>query len=325
MAFLRKVILLLIAVVFVFLSIQSKEIVFFNEKAFIAPPVIEEIKLFAVGDIMLDRGVEYMVKKHGGGDYRFPFLNMDLRESDILFGNLETVISNRGEKVGSIYSFRSDIESIEGLKYAGFNVVSLANNHALDYQRVALEDTMSLLKENNIDYVGAGYTAKEAFSVKIKEIKGTKIGFLAYTNLGSIYWRAGEKSTGLAWISKKEFPYLKENIIKAKEKVDILIVSLHAGAEYTPLPNSFQEEFAYLVIDAGADLVLGHHPHVIQPLEKYQDGWIIYSLGNFVFDQAFSEETMKGGLLKAIISNKKIQSVSFEEIQMNGFYQPSRN
>jgi len=284
-----------------------------------------QVKLYAVGDIMLDRGVEYMINRFGDGDFRFPFFKIKekLREADILFGNLESVISDKGEKVGSIYSFRADIQALEGLKYAGFNVLSLANNHMFDYQRVALEDAMLRLEEQGIEYIGAGFNAKEAFSVKIKEVKGVKIGFLAYTNLGPVFWRAKlENGTGLAWIDRNSFSYLKENIKEAKEKVDVLVVSLHAGVEYALEPTQFQEDFAHLCIEQGADLVLVHHPHVVQRIEKYKQAWIAYSLGNFVFDQGFSEKTMESIILKVIIENKKIKQVVAEKVKLNPFFQP---
>jgi len=283
-----------------------------------------EINLFFIGDIMLDRGVEYMINKQGKGDFRFPFFKIadELKKADILFGNLEGPISDRGIKVGSIYSFRFKPEAIEGLVYAGFDVLSLANNHMLDYQRVALEDTMNILEENNIDYVGAGFDKEEAFSLKIKEIKNAKIGFLAYTNLGPKNWRAGNENSGMAWIDENDISKIAEDIKKAKEKVDILVVSLHSGEEYKKKPTPFQVSFAKICIDNGADLVIGHHPHVVQGIEKYKDGWIAYSLGNFVFDQDFSEETMKTIILKVLIEDKKIKEVSPEDIEINEYFQP---
>ena len=317
-------IILILTIGFFILSFQSSsEFVTLYDRestAFIKQP--EKITLIAVGDIMLDRGVEYMVKKHGQNDFYFPFSKLNL-EADIVFGNLESVISTQGKKVGSIYSFRAEKQAVLGLKKAGFNVLSLANNHALDYQRIALEDTMISLKENGIDYIGAGFSAEDAFSVKIKEVKGVKIGFLAYTNLGSSLWRARlNGGTGLAWIDRSNFDDLKENIKETKNKVDILVVSLHAGVEYSNLPNSFQKDFAKICLSNGADLILGHHPHVKQPLEKINNGWVAYSLGNFVFDQNFSEETMKGMLLRVTIENKKITQVKKQEIIINSFFQP---
>lgn len=282
------------------------------------------ITIFAVGDIMLDRGVEYMIREKGKGDFKFPFLKIaeDLKEADILFGNLEGPISSQGQKVGSIYSFRMDPRVAEGLKYAGFDVLSLANNHTLDYQRIALEDTMKILKESGIDYVGAGFDRGEAFSVKFREIKGVKIGFLAYTDLGSSSWQAGEDISGMSWIGRQDIEEIEEDVREAKKKVDILIVSLHSGWEYATEPTFFQKEFSQSCIGAGADLVLGHHSHVIQRIEEYGDGWIVYSLGNFIFDQGFSEETMEGLLLEVELVNGKIEGVNPRRIKLSEYFQP---
>lgn len=283
-----------------------------------------EINLLLVGDIMLGRGVEYIINKEGEGNFKFPFLKIDdeLKKSDILFGNLEGPISNRGIKVGSIYSFRFKPEAIDGLLYAGFDVLSLANNHMLDYQRIALEDTMKILKENNIDYIGAGFNKEEAFSLKIKRAKDTKIGFLAYTNLGLENWKAKEEDSGLAWINQNGMDEVKKYIKKSKQNIDILIVSLHAGEEYAENPTNFQISFAQDCINSGADLVVGHHPHVVQKIEKYNNSWIAYSLGNFIFDQHFSEETMESIILKVIIKEKKIKKVYSENIKINKYFQP---
>lgn len=314
------------------LILFSKEIVINPEKSLATLSFEEQLKelknsriiIFAVGDIMLDRGVEYMIEKEGKGDFRFPFLKIaeELGKADLLFGNLEGPISTQGEKVGSIHSFRINPQAIESLKYAGFDILSLANNHIFDYQRTALEDTMKILKESGIDYVGAGFNKEEAFSLRIKRIKDTKIGFLAYTNLGSPSWRARKENSGIGWIDRNDIEEIKKDIEKAKKKVDILIISLHSGWEYSFEPTVFQEEFNKASIEAGADIVLGHHSHVIQRIEKYEKGWIAYSLGNFVFDQGFSEETMKGLLLEIIIVNGRIEEVNSKEIKISESFQP---
>jgi len=284
-----------------------------------AQPII----LMAVGDIMLDRGVKYMIDKYGKGDFSFPFLEVKdyLSKADILFGNLEGPISSRGVQVGSIYSFRFSPTSTLALKNAGFDVLSIANNHMLDYQAIALGDTMANLQKAGIDYVGAGNNETEAFSLKIKEIQGVKIGFLGFENIGPANWKAGADKIGMAWIGW-DFTKIKEIISQSKSQVDILAVSLHAGVEYQPLPDDFQKAFAQMAIDAGADLIIGHHPHVIEPLEKYNNGWIAYSLGNFVFDQYFSKETMEGGILKVEIVDKKISNISLQKVKLNKYYQP---
>jgi len=283
--------------------------------------------LIFVGDIMLNRGVKLAIKKYGNEDFKFPFLKIaeNLREADILFGNLEGPISDKGKKVGSIYSFRNDPKAIEGLKFAGFDILSVANNHIFDYGREAMEDSFLRLKGAEIDYLGGGFNEIEAYSPIIKEVNPStsseqaKIAFLAYTNLGSEYWSAKGNRSGIAWLTTEN---LEKGVKKAKENADLVIVSMHFGEEYKISSSVEQKYFAHLAIDAGADLVIGHHPHVIQEIEKYKEKYIAYSLGNFVFDQNFSEETMKGLMLKVLIKNNKIKEVIPIEIKINKYFQP---
>ena len=290
----------------------------------------DAISILFVGDIMLNRGVEYMIDKEGGEDFKFPFLKIaeDLKKADLLFGNLEGVISDKGYNVGSKYSFRVEPDAINGLVFAGFDIVSLANNHALDYTREALEDCFLILKEAGINHVGAGLNEEEAFSLVVKEINNStgtsqvKVGFLAYTNLGPITWKATKINSGIAWIDKESIEKIKKDVESAKKEVDILAISLHAGKEYSLEPDEFQVFFAKTVIDAGADLVIGHHPHVVQPIEKYKNGWIFYSLGNFIFDQDFSEETMQTQIIKVLIKNGEIEKVTPIDVKLNAFFQP---
>ena len=311
-----------ISVGFIFLNLKNfeKELSFAQVSVFLKVPP-KSVNLFFVGDIMLDRGVEAKIKKYGENDWRFPFLKIaeDLKGADILFGNLEGPISDKGRNVGSIYSFRVDPRAIDGLKYAGFDVLSVANNHLFDYSVTALEDTFLRLKEAGIEYVGGGFDKSEAYAPVIKEVNGFKIAFLAYTNIGMPSWGAKENRSGIAWLTKES---LEEGVKEAKKQADIVIVSFHFGDEYKTQSNAEQKDFAYLAIDSGADLVVGHHPHVVQEIEKYGEGYIAYSLGNFIFDQNFSKETMEGLLLKVFIVNKEIKEVTSAKIKINGFFQP---
>jgi poly-gamma-glutamate synthesis protein (capsule biosynthesis protein) len=294
---------------------------------------INFVTLFFVGDIMLDRGVELKIKKEGNSDFKFPFLKIekDLKEADILFGNLEGPISDKGQKVGSIYSFRMDPKSIDGLLFVGFDILSVANNHMFDYSRMAMEDTFSRLEKSGIDYVGGGFNEAEAYSPKIKEINpirkskisngasGTKIAFLAFNDIGALSWEAKGERSGMALLDKDK---LEKSIKNAKTQADLVVVSMHFGDEYKTSPTLKQKTIAQFAIDSGADLVVGHHPHVIEPVEQYKEGWIAYSVGNFIFDQNFSEETMKGLILKVFIENGKIKEVVPVEFKINQNFQP---
>lgn len=277
------------------------------------------VTLLFVGDIMLSRLIGSIMVKNN--DWRYPFLGMAdfLTAADVTFGNLEGPLSNRGIKMGSIYSFRDDPKVIEGLAYAGFDVLSLANNHIWDYGSDALVDTMSILELANIDFVGAGLDYEVAHKPLIKEVGKTKIAYLGYTNLLPESLGAKEAEPAIALLNTNT---VGEDIKTAKSLADIVVVSIHWGNEYETKENEFQKTTAHALIDAGADLIIGHHPHVRQPLEQYGNGFIIYSLGNFVFDQNFSEDTKEGGVLKVIIKNKKIDSVKELKIRFNESYQP---
>lgn len=274
--------------------------------------------LIFVGDIMLSRQVGNKMKKLN--DWKWPFEKIAdyLAGADLTFGNLEGPISSQGRNVGSIYSFRADPKAIEGLKYAGFDILSVANNHMGDWSRAAMEDTFKILKENGIDYVGGGMNEQEAHSAKIKEVNGVKFGFLAYTSLGAKWTEAIASSSGIAWLSKEK---IQEDISKAKQKADIVIVSIHFGDEYKQKANNFQKDMAQAAIDAGASLVIGHHPHVTEETEQYNGGFIAYSLGNFIFDQTFSKETMEGMLLKATFEGKNVKNIETEKINISKEFQ----
>lgn len=287
------------------------------------------ITLLFAGDIMLDRGVEFYITQHN--DWKFPFLRIadTLRKADLAFGNLESVISDKGQNLGSIYSFQADPKALEGLTFAGFDVLSVANNHSMDYGMEAFLDSLQLLKKTGVSYVGGGTNIENAHSLVIKEIKGAKIGFLGYTNLGSSLWQATDKTPGIAWVDENTVFEFQKNIAAAKEQSDILIVSVHFGEEYQTEPNEIQKLIAKSAIDAGANIVIGHHPHVIQPVEYVCNqvthicGWVAWSLGNFVFDQGFSPKTMEGLLLEVIIQDKKITRVTPRSIYLNTIFQPS--
>lgn len=268
--------------------------------------VVKKSTLLFSGDIMLSRSVGDKIKKTG--DWRWPFLKIsDITSgADLFFGNLEGPISDGGVDMKSVYSFKADSRVADGLKYAGFDVLSVANNHMGDWGTEAFDDTLEILDENNIDFIGGGKNNKEAYDFKIKEVNGIRFAFLGYTALSARHIWADDDASGVALLDVDK---LKEGIKKAREKSDAVIVSIHFGEEYQIASNKYQQSIARKAIDAGASLVIGHHPHVVQEIEKYKDGYIAYSLGNFVFDQLFSKETMEGMLLKVVFDGGAIKNV----------------
>jgi len=296
------------------LALQLEETRFLKEQS-------KEITLLFVGDIMLARGIAGQIKKYQ--DPRYPFLKIasTTQSVNLTFGNLEGPISSRGKNQGSIYSFRANPEVIKGLKFAGFDILSLANNHILDWGKQALEDTITILNNNSIKTIGAGRNYQEANKPVIINFNIVKIAFLAYTNL---YPRSLEATEGKAGISSFETEKVKQAISQIKQTgaADIVIISFHWGDEYQIHSNKTQQNIAHALIDAGADLIIGHHPHSIQEIEPYRNGWIAYSLGNFIFDQNFSKETQQGLVLKIKIQNKKIVEVKPLKIKFSKTFQP---
>ena len=232
-----------------------------------------------VGDIMLDRGVEYLVKQNS---IYYPFQNIShfLRGIDIVFGNLEgPVVENPPQFPDDSLKFAFTPEVIKGASWSHFNLFSLSNNHTPDMGKEGSEETKEWLKKYGINFVG-------------DPLSGSS------DNLNSSFYR--DDITFLAF--NQIFPFMdkEEEIIKTIKMVkssnpdNFLIVSMHWGEEYKLINSPVQQSLAHRIIEAGGDLIIGHHPHVVQNIEKYQGKLIFYSLGNFIFDQYFSTETQEG-------------------------------
>ena len=282
----------------------------------------EEVSLIAVGDISYSRGVEKTIKKQKNINYPFLKIGDFLRSSDLVFGNLETPITAGREISDREMIFRSNPGTEQALKNAGFSILSLANNHTPNFGESGLKDTFNYLKKADLDYIGAGENEIEANRPIYREKKGIKFAFLAYNDLDVVpaSYEASDQRAGTAFMNNEK---MIKAVKAAKEKVDFVIVSMHAGIEYTGKPNSSQTNFAHAAIDAGADLVIGHHPHVVQTMEEYKGKYIFYSLGNFVFDQAWSLDTKEGLAIKVYFTKSGISKISLLPITMKNFAQPS--
>lgn len=285
---------------------------------FLPPPVF---KLRAVGDLMLDRGVEQMVLRHGDGNYDFVFARIGELASgtDLLFGNLEGPVAYGGTDGGGLYSFHMSPLVLPALVQAGFGLVSIANNHLADWGRTSFLETMDNLKKHNIKFVGGGVNLSEATSPVIFEKDGLKIGFLAFSDVGPAGLSAGSTTAGVLFVREETFA----NIIKtASQLVDVLVISIHWGDEYQPIHNARQEMLAEMALDAGAKVILGHHPHVIQDQYRSGNKYVAYSLGNFVFDQNFSLETMEGLVLDLEIDKNGVRQARERRVNLNEAFQP---
>lgn len=258
-------------------------------------PSIEKTPEFVIitfaGDVMFDRGVKGSVNKNFNGDYNELLKNVEIFKMDgISFLNLEGPVSDIGHNVGSIYSFRMNPVVIEVLKNSGVDIVNFANNHVGDYSTIAFKDTLKRLTDGNMLFTGAGDNYTSAITPTVIEKNNIKTCFLGFSDVGPTWMEAQADTAGILLASDPNF----SNIIKqAKTSCDVLIVSFHWGEEYQP-HNARQSKLAHLAIDSGADIIVGAHPHVAQDIEIYKNKPIMYSLGNFIFDQYFSPETMQG-------------------------------
>ena len=243
-----------------------------------------EVRLLAVGDVMLGRYIAKVMNSRGA-DYPFQEVAANLKRGDIVFGNLEAVVCDDGLAPvfpDKPFNFHASPSAAKALKTAGFHVMSLANNHAMDYGPEALAETRRLLEENGIIAFGAGEDIAAARTSVIITAKGVRFAFLGYGVAHSRRVYARRSGPGIAPI---EINMIRKDIEAIRGKVDVLVVSLHWGKEYDTIPSQKQRQEAHQIIDWGADLILGHHPHVMQGIETYKGKVIAYSLGNFVFDQ----------------------------------------
>ena len=238
------------------------------------------VTLAAVGDVLLDRGVSAQMRRRGDA-HPFKEVRAVLRAYDLVFFNLECPLSRRGVARRTDVAFRGRPEHAKLLRWAGFSVASLANNHTLDYGREALMDTVAAVEGAGITAVGAGKDMARATRVRVVEVRGLRVGFLAYTDVPNAGTTILPQEPSVAGADLVD---LRKKVAQVAPKVDVLVVSFHWGVEYMKQPTRRQEKLAQTAIDAGAHLILGHHPHVLQPLGSYRGRPIVYSAGGFVWD-----------------------------------------
>lgn len=274
-----------------------------------------ETNIIAAGDIMLGRGVAKSLKARGAG-FSYPFAGVKsiLEQGDIVFANLEHPLTERVESLDpkSKIVLKAEPEAVSGLAFAGFNIMSLANNHIMDYYKSGLLDTMETLKTNQILHAGAGENLLQAREPAILEKNGVSVGVLAYTEMAGIVHPGNPPiqfaaDVNRAGVAPLKPDWIEEDIRFLREKADILIISLHWGTEDSYEVTPQQVQLAHQICDLGADIILGHHPHRFQGIEIYNGKPIVYSLGNFIFDQVPENQesfmlhfTYEGSVLQAL-------------------------
>ena len=250
------------------------------------------VKIFCCGDIVNKKGIDFLDSS----------LKKVIQKSDISVANFEAPIFTKNSlpipKAGPL--LYQNKKSISILKEAGFDLLSLANNHIYDYGEKALKATIEEIKKNKINYIGAGLSFEECYRFKIIKNKDFKIGFLSAAENGFGCLEEKEKKSGYAYLFHSKF---RKNILKIRKKVDILIALLHTGVEDIDIPIKEWRDYYKQLCDIGIDIIIGHHPHVPQGYEEYKNSVIFYSLGNFYFDK-FKEDDSYSVLLK--LEKKKI-------------------
>lgn len=268
-------------------------------------------RLLFGGDVMLTRHVEKVWRSRKDPAWPFREIATEFAKADLAFVNLESPFHPKPGPPRSGMVFRASPEAIESLKLAGIDVVSLANNHVRDGLDDGLLFTMDWLKKNGVAFAGAGRSQEEARKGVILQRNGVKFGFLAYT----YDQRNGNHKTDDPRINGLDLVRLREDIRDIRREANVTIVSLHAGKEYAPRPDAEQIQLAHAAIEAGATLVVGHHPHVVQPCEDYRTGVICYSLGNLIFDQTI-RGTNQGLVLEAEFKGPMLRKARTRKIEI---------
>ena len=293
----------------------------------------EKITLLATGDNIPSRE-DY--------DTLYQHVAPVLKEADITFGQVETVLIDKS--IEDLYPYvasqarmpcSSDPAVAEGMKRNGYDIVSFSSNHALDYGRTHFLNTIDYLRSAGLEVIGVGRNEEDARHYSILERKGTKIAFLGYCSiLPQDYW-AQEARPGMnpargltlyeqiehdqpgtpprihSWANREDKAKMLEDIRKAKQEADLVVVSMHWGIHFTEAQIAeYQFEYAHDAIDAGADLILGHHAHILKPIEVYKGKVIFYSLGNFAMEDPNNMARDKATLRQDMRTSKKHQEMA---------------
>jgi poly-gamma-glutamate capsule biosynthesis protein CapA/YwtB (metallophosphatase superfamily) len=265
-----------------------------------------KIVLKFTGDNIPARSVNFLTVS--SGDFAWPYRNIaeELRNADLTIINLEAPLMKKCPITNEGFIFCGDARHIFGLSHAGIDIVGMANNHAGNYGREGLTETIE-----NLNSVGILSSGVEERQIAFKKIHNTQFAFLAFN---SIYYSG-------SGVLDAEEAGIKRLISIAKSQADFVVVQMHWGTEYTRSPNEYQKRMGKFLIDNGADLVVGNHPHWIQDYEIYNGKYILYALGNFIFDQEWSRETKEGVIAEVTIQENKVLDVKFTPVEIKNYGQ----
>jgi poly-gamma-glutamate synthesis protein (capsule biosynthesis protein) len=295
----------------------------------VPPPAPEpRVRLMVVGDMMLARDVDARIAREG---VTAPFRRVRriTDRADLLIGNLESVITTRGTRQAKTYTFRAPARGARALRKAGFDLVGVANNHALDFGRTGLADTLRNLRRAGVRSMGGGADAAAARAPVILVRDGLRIAFLdrADARLDSnewprLRWEATTRRSGLAYARPAE---LRADVRAARKVADVVVVMLHSGREYASSPTSAQRRVVEAALAGGAALVVSAHPHVLQRGRRSGSTMVAWSLGNFVFDGfATVPGARDSAILDVTLTRTGVASVRWHPVIIRGgFPQPA--
>lgn len=292
------------------------------------PP--ERVSMLFTGDITLGRCVAKAATRAGDFTYPFQYVAERLRSADITIGSLDGTISDESPPMPCPDSINliGPETMVEGLQFAGFDVITVATNHIKDCGEkgyrcgdLAFLDTIDNLSKAGIRSVGGGSNLNESRQPVVIEVRGVRFAFLGINQIDERVW-ATERTAGTAPLSSRMTGQIKRDIAAAREIADVVIVLPQWGIEYAPEPEENQRVWAQEFLDAGASLVIGNHPHIVQPVEEFHNGLVFYSLGNFVFDQEH-DFRREGMVIQAVFSGSQIESWKILPVYIDYFtYQP---
>lgn len=274
------------------------------------------ITMAAVGDMMLG-GSPLTILQKQGYDYPFAKTLSYFKDVDIVFGNLEGPLTFKGSsEPGKRFVFRTAPEKVStALRKAGFTIVGLANNHTYDYGINGLYDTIDALNVAGIAYAGAGINAREARKPAILNIKGSRIAVLSYCLIIPENFYATDVEPGIAFGDEAS---VRADVAASKKQSDIVIVAFHWGREGTSELEDYQRKMGHVAIDAGAAAVIGSHPHVLQGIERYKDGVILYSLGNFTFG-SYTKTARVSAIASLSFEFNRVSSLRLYPVNVDNF------
>ena len=272
----------------------------------------ERVTLSFVGDILLDSAPGRSIAR---AEDPFAKAGVLLKGADFSIGNLECPVATGGAAVSKIYTFRAEPSTLPILS-RHFDAVSVANNHSGDYGLEAFRETLEHLAAARLPYFGGGHDLREAHAPLLLEKRGLKIALLGYDEYHPRSFEAAPDHPGVAWAEEEQIILDVANARRAG--ANVVLPFLHWGWENEPQPSARQRELARALIDAGADAVIGSHPHVTQGAEMYRGKPIVYSLGNFVFDLLDRPENAIGWVLQLEVNRNGVTRFSTSAVRIDG-------